>query len=112
MGDCVIGAFISIFESVAINFGTNLLKLRHNKDEKKHTTGSMSCVIFQLLKKLWLIFYPKHIVSSAVNVVTVWRLPYSRRYPSNGGNDEYHCTRSSLAQTVSRILINSNSYAG
>ncbi|KAH0898323.1 hypothetical protein HID58_047891, partial [Brassica napus] len=98
--DCVIGAFISIFESVAINFGTNLLKLRHNKDEKKHTTGSM------------LIFYPKHIVSSAVNVVTVWRLPYSRRYPSNGGNDEYHCTRSSLAQTVSRILINSNSYAG
>ncbi|KAF2595916.1 hypothetical protein F2Q68_00009567 [Brassica cretica] len=27
-----------------------------------------------------LIFYPKHIVSSAVDVA-VWRLPYSRRYP-------------------------------
>ncbi|KAH0897858.1 hypothetical protein HID58_047426, partial [Brassica napus] len=69
--DCVIGAFISILESVAINFGTN-----------------------HIIK---LIFYPKHIVSSAVDVA-VWRLPYSRRYPSNGGNDEYHCTRSSLAQ--------------
>ncbi|CAG7898428.1 unnamed protein product, partial [Brassica rapa] len=27
----VIGDFINIFGSVAINFGTNLLKLRHNK---------------------------------------------------------------------------------
>ncbi|KAF3540369.1 hypothetical protein F2Q69_00021272 [Brassica cretica] len=56
-------------------------------DEKKHTTGKQlkprnpACFVFQLLKKLWLIFYPKHIDSSAVDVVTVWRLPYSRRYP-------------------------------
>ncbi|CDY64734.1 BnaUnng00930D [Brassica napus] len=29
MGDCVIGAFISILESVAINFGTNhIIKMK------------------------------------------------------------------------------------
>ncbi|KAL0703746.1 hypothetical protein Bca4012_070171 [Brassica carinata] len=79
MGDCAIGAFISIFESVAINFGTNLLKLRHNKDERKDTTGSMCDMLTYYLEE-WLIFYPKHIVSSAVDVA-VWHLPYSRRYP-------------------------------
>jgi len=31
MGEWVIGAFINIFGSVAINFGTNLLKLGHNE---------------------------------------------------------------------------------
>ncbi|CAN6823913.1 hypothetical protein Bca4012_048911 [Brassica carinata] len=98
MGDCVIGAFISIFESVAINFGTNLLKLRHNKVSIcVWPYRLVSFVLMCLLCWFVLIFYPKHIVSSAVDVA-VWRLPYSRRYPSNGGNDEYHCTRSSLAQ--------------
>ncbi|CAF1911131.1 unnamed protein product [Brassica oleracea] len=72
MGDCVIGAFISILESVAINFGTNHII-------KKDTTGSMCDMLTYYLEE-WLIFYPKHIVSSAVDVA-VWRLPYSRRYP-------------------------------
>ncbi|XP_010528114.1 PREDICTED: probable magnesium transporter NIPA8 isoform X1 [Tarenaya hassleriana] len=35
MGEWVIGAFINIFGSVAINFGTNLLKLGHNEREKQ-----------------------------------------------------------------------------
>ncbi|XP_022148209.1 probable magnesium transporter NIPA8 isoform X2 [Momordica charantia] len=34
MGDWVIGAFINLFGSIAINFGTNLLKLGHNEREK------------------------------------------------------------------------------
>ncbi|KAL0685432.1 hypothetical protein Bca4012_052280 [Brassica carinata] len=34
MGEWVIGAFINIFGSVAINFGTNLLKLGHNERER------------------------------------------------------------------------------
>ncbi|CAN6845933.1 unnamed protein product [Brassica oleracea var. botrytis] len=48
MGDCVIGAFISIFESVAINFGTNLLKLRHNKvDEMNSVMAEMMNITAQ-----------------------------------------------------------------
>jgi len=31
MGEWVIGAFINLFGSIAINFGTNLLKLGHNE---------------------------------------------------------------------------------
>ncbi|XP_058102712.1 probable magnesium transporter NIPA8 isoform X1 [Magnolia sinica] len=34
MGEWVIGAFINIFGSIAINFGTNLLKLGHNERER------------------------------------------------------------------------------
>ncbi|CAH8363631.1 unnamed protein product [Eruca vesicaria subsp. sativa] len=34
MGEWVIGAFINVFGSVAINFGTNLLKLGHNERER------------------------------------------------------------------------------
>ncbi|XP_059643207.1 probable magnesium transporter NIPA8 [Cornus florida] len=34
MGEWVIGAFINIFGSVAINFGTNLLKLGHDERER------------------------------------------------------------------------------
>ncbi|PPD73946.1 hypothetical protein GOBAR_DD29118 [Gossypium barbadense] len=34
MGDWVIGAFINLFGSIAINFGTNLLKLGHNERER------------------------------------------------------------------------------
>ncbi|XP_022989646.1 probable magnesium transporter NIPA8 isoform X1 [Cucurbita maxima] len=34
MGEWVIGAFINLFGSLAINFGTNLLKLGHNEREK------------------------------------------------------------------------------
>lgn len=31
MGEWVVGAFINLFGSLAINFGTNLLKLGHNE---------------------------------------------------------------------------------
>ncbi|XXG49706.1 hypothetical protein AAC387_Pa02g3808 [Persea americana] len=34
MGEWVIGAFINFFGSIAINFGTNLLKLGHNERER------------------------------------------------------------------------------
>ncbi|XP_019052483.1 PREDICTED: probable magnesium transporter NIPA8 isoform X1 [Nelumbo nucifera] len=34
MGEWVVGAFINLFGSVAINFGTNLLKLGHNQRER------------------------------------------------------------------------------
>ncbi|KAL8139981.1 hypothetical protein V2J09_006002 [Rumex salicifolius] len=34
MGEWVIGAFINLFGSIAINFGTNLLKLGHTEREK------------------------------------------------------------------------------
>ncbi|XP_077229665.1 magnesium transporter, putative (DUF803) [Tasmannia lanceolata] len=34
MGEWVIGAFINLFGSIAINFGTNLLKLGHNERER------------------------------------------------------------------------------
>ncbi|KAE8697427.1 putative magnesium transporter NIPA8 [Hibiscus syriacus] len=37
MGDWVIGAFINLFGSIAINFGTNLLKLGHNERERYST---------------------------------------------------------------------------
>ncbi|KAG9157769.1 hypothetical protein Leryth_017850 [Lithospermum erythrorhizon] len=34
MGEWVVGAFINIFGSIAINFGTNLLKLGHDERER------------------------------------------------------------------------------
>ncbi|WCJ24292.1 hypothetical protein M5689_006264 [Euphorbia peplus] len=34
MGDWIIGAFINLFGSIAINFGTNLLKLGHTERER------------------------------------------------------------------------------
>uniref|UniRef100_A0A1D1XUJ4 Probable magnesium transporter n=1 Tax=Anthurium amnicola TaxID=1678845 RepID=A0A1D1XUJ4_9ARAE len=34
MGDWIIGAFINLFGSIAINFGTNLLKLGHDQRER------------------------------------------------------------------------------
>lgn len=39
MGEWVVGAFINLFGSIAINFGTNLLKLGHNERER-HLLGS------------------------------------------------------------------------
>ncbi|KAK6912892.1 Magnesium transporter NIPA [Dillenia turbinata] len=40
MGDWVIGAFINLFGSIAINFGTNLLKLGHNERERRSMLDS------------------------------------------------------------------------
>ncbi|CAA0824592.1 Probable magnesium transporter NIPA8 [Striga hermonthica] len=40
MGEWVIGAFINLFGSVAINFGTNLLKLGHDEREKQSMADS------------------------------------------------------------------------
>lgn len=40
MGDWVIGALINIVGSVAINFGTNLLKLGHDQREKLSTSSN------------------------------------------------------------------------
>ncbi|GLT68746.1 hypothetical protein SLA2020_409510 [Shorea laevis] len=37
MGEWVVGAFINLFGSIAINFGTNLLKLGHNERERHST---------------------------------------------------------------------------
>ncbi|XP_065867102.1 probable magnesium transporter NIPA8 isoform X1 [Euphorbia lathyris] len=37
MGDWIIGAFINLFGSIAINFGTNLLKLGHTERERHST---------------------------------------------------------------------------
>ncbi|XP_061349032.1 probable magnesium transporter NIPA8 [Gastrolobium bilobum] len=34
MGEWIVGAFINLFGSIAINFGTNLLKLGHNERER------------------------------------------------------------------------------
>ncbi|MQM19144.1 hypothetical protein Taro_052144 [Colocasia esculenta] len=34
MGEWIIGAFINLIGSVAINFGTNLLKLGHDQRER------------------------------------------------------------------------------
>ncbi|KAK7364775.1 hypothetical protein VNO80_13517 [Phaseolus coccineus] len=39
MGEWTVGAFINLFGSIAINFGTNLLKLGHNERER-HLHGS------------------------------------------------------------------------
>ncbi|XP_071734919.1 probable magnesium transporter NIPA8 [Rutidosis leptorrhynchoides] len=39
MGDWVIGAFINLFGSIAINFGTNLLKLGHDERERHTLLG-------------------------------------------------------------------------
>ncbi|KAK1410003.1 hypothetical protein QVD17_36535 [Tagetes erecta] len=39
MGDWVIGAFINLFGSIAINFGTNLLKLGHDERERHSILG-------------------------------------------------------------------------
>ncbi|XP_047310187.1 probable magnesium transporter NIPA8 [Impatiens glandulifera] len=39
MGEWVIGAIINVFGSIAINFGTNLLKLGHDEREKHSTTS-------------------------------------------------------------------------
>ncbi|KAK2968836.1 hypothetical protein RJ640_028229 [Escallonia rubra] len=40
MGEWVIGAFINLFGSIAINFGTNLLKLGHDERERHSILGS------------------------------------------------------------------------
>lgn len=40
MGEWVIGAVINLFGSIAINFGTNLLKLGHNE------VGSLVLLLF------------------------------------------------------------------
>lgn len=40
MGEWVIGAFINLFGSIAINFGTNLLKLGHNERERHMVLGN------------------------------------------------------------------------
>ncbi|KAJ1388822.1 putative magnesium transporter NIPA8 isoform X2 [Sesbania bispinosa] len=39
MGEWIVGAFINLFGSIAINFGTNLLKSGHNERER-HVLGS------------------------------------------------------------------------
>ncbi|KAL1352524.1 hypothetical protein HN51_016518 [Arachis hypogaea] len=39
MGKWIVGAFINLFGSLAINFGTNLLKLGHNEREKHSVIG-------------------------------------------------------------------------
>ncbi|KAK9061628.1 hypothetical protein SSX86_018810 [Deinandra increscens subsp. villosa] len=39
MGEWVIGAFINLFGSIAINFGTNLLKLGHDERERHSMIG-------------------------------------------------------------------------
>nr|XP_043631858.1 probable magnesium transporter NIPA8 [Erigeron canadensis] len=39
MGEWVIGAFINLFGSIAINFGTNLLKLGHDERERHALLG-------------------------------------------------------------------------
>lgn len=40
MGEWVIGAFINIIGSIAINFGTNLLKLGHEQRERLSVLSS------------------------------------------------------------------------
>ncbi|VAI46007.1 unnamed protein product [Triticum turgidum subsp. durum] len=40
MGDWIIGALINIVGSVAINFGTNLLKLGHDQREKLYSSNN------------------------------------------------------------------------
>ncbi|KAA8530041.1 hypothetical protein F0562_004750 [Nyssa sinensis] len=40
MGEWVIGAFINLFGSIAINFGTNLLKLGHDERERHSVLGN------------------------------------------------------------------------
>ncbi|KAL7220963.1 hypothetical protein ACSBR1_023003 [Camellia fascicularis] len=42
MGEWVIGAFINLFGSIAINFGTNLLKLGHDERERHSVLGGDS----------------------------------------------------------------------
>ncbi|XP_027101850.1 probable magnesium transporter NIPA8 [Coffea eugenioides] len=39
MGEWIIGAFINLFGSIAINFGTNLLKLGHDERERQSAQG-------------------------------------------------------------------------
>ncbi|KAF7819323.1 putative magnesium transporter NIPA8 [Senna tora] len=40
MGEWIVGAFINLFGSIAINFGTNLLKLGHNERERHSVLGT------------------------------------------------------------------------
>uniref|UniRef100_A0A0D9VGG9 Probable magnesium transporter n=1 Tax=Leersia perrieri TaxID=77586 RepID=A0A0D9VGG9_9ORYZ len=77
MGDWVIGALINIVGSVAINFGTNLLKLGHDQREKLSTTSNnqgnekfvpKSVMHFQT----WRIVYtPEQLVAKYSNLVFV-----------------------------------------
>lgn len=56
MGEWVIGAIINIFGSIAINFGTNLLKLGHDEREK-HSTASLDGLNRKMVMKPIIYFH-------------------------------------------------------
>nr|GMC91735.1 probable magnesium transporter NIPA8 isoform X1 [Ipomoea batatas] len=65
MGEWVIGAIINLFGSIAINFGTNLLKLGHDEKEKysmldtEGTNGkvAMKPIIYSQTWRIGIIFF-------------------------------------------------------
>ncbi|KAL8544229.1 hypothetical protein ACS0TY_004678 [Phlomoides rotata] len=72
MGEWVIGAFINLFGSIAINFGTNLLKLGHDERERhsivgnEGTSGMKPIVYFQT----WRIGITFFILGNCLNFVS------------------------------------------
>ncbi|CAK9142206.1 unnamed protein product [Ilex paraguariensis] len=52
MGEWVIGAFINLFGSIAINFGTNLLKLGHDERERHSSLGGDGTNVKTIMKPI------------------------------------------------------------
>ncbi|CAL5185509.1 unnamed protein product [Lathyrus oleraceus] len=64
MGEWVVGAFINLFGSLAINFGTNLLKLGHNERERHllgsdgvHGKGTLKPIIYFQSWRIGILFF-------------------------------------------------------
>lgn len=62
MGEWVIGAFINFFGSIAINFGTNLLKLGHNE----------VLYIYIYFVSLELLFFSSFFYVPIVSLIILW----------------------------------------
>lgn len=57
MGEWVVGAFINLFGSIAINFGTNLLKLGHNERERLGGGDSLRPIFHFATWRLGILFF-------------------------------------------------------
>lgn len=65
MGEWVIGALINIVGSIAINFGTNLLKLGHDQ-VCIYLPSCSSCILFLWFLAFYTFAYSLPILSSVV----------------------------------------------
>ncbi|KAH6823737.1 magnesium transporter [Perilla frutescens var. hirtella] len=72
MGEWVVGAFINLFGSVAINFGTNLLKLGHDERERHSIDGTngkafMKPIIYFQTWRIGILFF---ILGNSLNFIS------------------------------------------